>query len=248
MSTPETIKTQLRNLISNANAITRKQDSDITQAVNSLISGYGTGDSTEAAKEEQEKAVTITENGTTEVTPDSGKTLSKVTVNVNVESGGAGDNEVLIGILDGSATDVVFPNGLKTIRSRACMYHASLTSIVFPSDLETIGTNAFSACSLLNSIVFGDSLYRIYGYAFENCTALTKLSLPSSLRIMDGACFNKCTALAEVRFNSTPTTINATAFNNCTALADIYVPWAEGEVANAPWGATNATIHYNTTN
>ena len=43
------------------------------------------------AKEEQEKTVDITENGTTEVLPDEGKALSKVTVNVNVESsGGAG--------------------------------------------------------------------------------------------------------------------------------------------------------------
>ena len=36
------------------------------------------------SKEEQEKTVTITENGTTEVLPDSGKVLSKVTVTANV--------------------------------------------------------------------------------------------------------------------------------------------------------------------
>lgn len=35
-------------------------------------------------KPTQEKAVTITENGTTEVLPDDGKALSKVTVTVNV--------------------------------------------------------------------------------------------------------------------------------------------------------------------
>ena len=35
-------------------------------------------------KEEQEKSVEITENGTTEVLPDDGKALSKVTVTVNV--------------------------------------------------------------------------------------------------------------------------------------------------------------------
>ncbi|MBQ2397761.1 MAG: BspA family leucine-rich repeat surface protein, partial [Bacteroidales bacterium] len=39
---------------------------------------------TGSGKEEQEKSVTITENGTTEVTPDEGKTLSKVTVETNV--------------------------------------------------------------------------------------------------------------------------------------------------------------------
>lgn len=39
-------------------------------------------------KEEQTKTVDITENGSIEVIPDAGKTFSKVTVNVNVESGG----------------------------------------------------------------------------------------------------------------------------------------------------------------
>lgn len=40
------------------------------------------------AKEEQTKTVDITKNGTTEVLPDEGKTLSKVTVNVNVATSG----------------------------------------------------------------------------------------------------------------------------------------------------------------
>jgi len=41
-----------------------------------------------SSKEEQEKSVTITTNGTTEVTPDNDKTLSKVTAVVNVPSSG----------------------------------------------------------------------------------------------------------------------------------------------------------------
>ena len=40
------------------------------------------------AKEEQEKTVNITENGTTEVSPDENKVFSKVTVKVDVPSGG----------------------------------------------------------------------------------------------------------------------------------------------------------------
>ena len=44
------------------------------------------------AKEEQEKTITITENGTTEILPDENKALSKVTVVTDVSSGGASLN------------------------------------------------------------------------------------------------------------------------------------------------------------
>lgn len=54
-------------------------------------------------------------------------------------------------------------------------------------------------------------------------------------------------SVTQIIINSTPSSINANAFRRANALTDIYVPWSEGEVANAPWGATNATIHYNTT-
>ena len=55
--------------------------------------GYSEGYSqglADGTKEEQEKYVKITENGTTEILPDENKVLSKVTVDVNVESGGNG--------------------------------------------------------------------------------------------------------------------------------------------------------------
>ena len=50
------------------------------------ISGIPSG----IAKEEQEKTVTITANGTVEITPDAGKTLSKATAVVNVPTSGGG--------------------------------------------------------------------------------------------------------------------------------------------------------------
>jgi hypothetical protein len=54
----------------------------------------------DTSKEEQEKTVDIIENGITEILPDENKTLSKVTVNVDVES--SGGTEEIENIIDQS--------------------------------------------------------------------------------------------------------------------------------------------------
>lgn len=70
MSTFQTVKSQLQTLVDNANAVTGKNDANVTDAQASLIDGYAVL---------QEK--TVTQNGV--VTPDFNfNGLSKVTVNV----------------------------------------------------------------------------------------------------------------------------------------------------------------------
>lgn len=89
-----------------------------------------------------------------------------------------------------------------------------------------------------------DNLYGIALGGLAGLTALTSFTIPANcVEIMDKA-FSGDTALASVTFRGTPSFISNLAFQGLTALADIYVPWANGEVEGAPWGATNATIHY----
>ena len=59
--------------------------------------------------------------------------------------------------------------------------------------------------------------------------------------------FRDCTGLKQITFRSTVTSISTSAFSGCSNLTVINAPWAEGAVAGAPWGATNATINYNYT-
>lgn len=68
MSTPETIKAQLRLLLNNANEVTQAEDTTLTEANESLIAGYGQsggGSSSQAVLRE----LTVQENGVYE--PDS---------------------------------------------------------------------------------------------------------------------------------------------------------------------------------
>ena len=83
--------------------------------------------------------------------------------------------------------------------------------------------------------------------AFYDCTLLALTSLPSDITSIGKSAFNNCTGLTSITFEGTPTSINSSSFSNCSNLTTINVPWSEGAVSGAPWGATNATINYNYT-
>lgn len=89
-----------------------------------------------------------------------------------------------------------------------------------------------------------DNLYSLGIGSMAGLTALTSFTIPTNCVIIEDKAFNGDTSLTSVTFVGQPTSIHPTAFQGCTALTDMYVPWAEGAVKGAPWGATSATIHY----
>jgi hypothetical protein len=179
----------------------------------------------------------ITENGTHDVT-------AYASVAVNVPTGGGADENVLTALIDRTVTEIEVPSGTKTIGANTFMNCTKLVNISLPNGLTSIGSSAFQACTSLGAISLPDSVTSIGGNAFMGCSKLTLPHLPSDLTSVGTTAFRTCTALESITFHSTPT-VGANAFFGCSKLKNIYVPWAEGEVANAPWGATNATIHYN---
>ena len=185
-----------------------------------------------------------------------------------IETGGTTDTNTIKGIIDRSITSLVIPDGVTTIGNSALGYCKSLTSVTLPDGVTTIGKFAFCWCNSLPSINLPNSLTSIDTSAFMYCTKLASVKLPEGLTTIGDSAFEKSGLtsitvpssvttikynafgscdLISVKFKGTPTSIHSTAFNGCTNLTTINVPWAEGEVANAPWGATNATINYNYT-
>lgn len=106
---------------------------------------------------------------------------------------------------------------------------------------------AFYYCTSLAHVSLPEGLMSIGTAAFYNCTSLALTSLPESLTHIEQYAFRNCTSLTSITFKGTPTTIGSAAFNGCANLTDIKVPWSEGAVSGAPWGATKATITYNYT-
>lgn len=102
----------------------------------------------------------------------------------------------------------------------------------------------FSDCSKLTSIELSSGIMSIENSAFAHCTNLALTELPSGITSIGSLAFIYCTKLTSIRFLGTPTSIDDSAFLACTNLTSIKVPWSEGAVKNAPWGADNATIEY----
>lgn len=124
-------------------------------------------------------------------------------------------------------------------------FHVKMEDVYLPSGLLAL-SGTFQNCSSLKNI-YGDlSMIASLGNSFTKCVSLTEIPYMPNITYFGANCFQGCTGLTRAKIYSKPTTMMATTFNGCTNIKDIYVPWSEGEVANAPWGATNATIHYNT--
>jgi hypothetical protein len=136
-----------------------------------------------------------------------------------------------------------FPS-LKYIDHHAFDGCSNLTNIELSDGVTNINAGAFNQCKNLVLTKLPENLEFIQD-AFSNCEKLAITHIPKTVRTIMHNAFYGCTSLTSVTFKGTPSVMGYSPFNNCTNLTTINVPWAEGEVANAPWGATNATINYN---
>ena len=142
---------------------------------------------------------------------------------------------------------ISLPSGLTEIESSAFANCKNLALTSLPSSITKINSETFSGCTNLALTSLPSGITEISSNAFYNCTKLALTSLPSGLKSIGSNAFKNCTGLTSLTFEGKPTSITNTAFNACTNLTTINVPWAEGQVSRAPWGATNATINYNYT-
>ena len=118
-----------------------------------------------------------------------------------------------------------------------------------PYGITSIGREAFYGCSNLALTSFPDSITSIGQWAFRDCTLLpSTIVLPSSLTIFNSGVF-KGVNVTTITFTRKLTSVmsDMLSISDYPNLTTINVPWSQGEVNYAPWGAKNATINYNYT-
>lgn len=108
------------------------------------------------------------------------------------------------------------------------------------------GTSTATLC-LLDSIEFANAITSIGAYAFYGQERLILSEIPAEVKTIGDYALSCLKDLTTLTFKGTPESIGSNVFTGNFSLTTINVPWAEGAVEGAPWGAKNATINYNYT-
>lgn len=98
----------------------------------------------------------------------------------------------------GSGGDVVIPDGVTAIGTRAFSSCKNLTSIIIPDSVTVIGREAFWYCSSLSSITIPNSVTSIGNLAFLGCTKLTSINIPNRVLSIGDYAFEKCDKLTSI--------------------------------------------------
>lgn len=131
----------------------------------------------------QEKSVTITENGTTEVLADHGYDgLAKVSIEVNVQDSRLlnaikGLNSYNTSNYPFELTEDMFDENITQIYKYKYAYNKNITKVEIPNGITNIGENAFYGCSSLTSIIIPNSVTSIGSTVFQSCNSLQRVDI-----------------------------------------------------------------------
>ena len=164
-----------------------------------------------------------------------------------ISGGGGASYDISADCLEGTTVNPVLDPSATSIRAYMFYEYTNLALTSLPSGLTSIGSNAFFQCYNLAITSLPSGLTSIGSDAFYECHNLALTAIPSKVTSIGIDAFHECVSIESITFEGKPDSIATSAFTKCTNLLIINVPWAEGAVANAPWGATNATINYDYT-
>lgn len=159
-------------------------------------------------------------------------------------------------------TSITIGDGVTSIGDRAFQNCRNLTSVHITDIAKWCAIQIYTYSDYSHPLYYAHNLYlnenlitnleipngvtEIKAVAFRYCTSFTSVTIPNSVTSIGGNAFSNCTNLTSIRIGNGISSIANYAFSLSSKLTDIYIDKAEGEVTGAPWGATNATIHWNT--
>lgn len=124
----------------------------------------------------------------------------------------------------GTNSDVVLPNGVKSIGRSAFYNNDAITEITITEGVAVIEKGAFEKCANLKHVNLPKTLIKIEDRAFESCVNLEAIVIPDSVIEFGKAVFHACKQLKDVTLSKKLKTCGEQVFWECTSLEEIVLP------------------------
>ncbi len=120
--------------------------------------------------------------------------------------------------IEADVTNVVIPDSVHTIETKAFYALDSLLRIDIPDTVTSIGENAFAWCSSLAEVKIGNGITEIPDYCFNSCPSLVSVEMPDTIARIGLRAFSYCSMLTELTLSASVAEIGNRAFVDCTVL------------------------------
>ena len=132
----------------------------------------------------------------------------------------------------GEGVDVVIPDSVTEIGSKAFYDHRGLISVHIPSSVKKIGNDAFGCCSNLTTVNIPEGIMGISKYVFAFCYGLKTINIPAGVKKIGEGAFSSCSSLESIVIPDSVKTIEDHAFQGCKNLANITVPESVSQIGD----------------
>ena len=119
-------------------------------------------------------------------------------------------------------TDIVLPEGLKTIGKEA-FRSCPITGITVPDTVEYVGENAFTGSNIEKAVI-EPGVKEIKDEAFYGCSELTKVTIGDGIEKIGESAFSGNSSLTDVTIGEGLKELQSYSFANCKFLKKIDLP------------------------
>lgn len=129
----------------------------------------------------------------------------------------------------GTKPDIIIPNKIgdytiTTIGEYAFQKSTVITDVIIPEGIKTISTLAFSNCYYLKSVVIPSTVTYIGTYAFQYCDSLTQVTMFNGVKTVDSGAFRDSDNLTSFIFPDSVTALGEKIFLDCDRLQTVVLP------------------------
>lgn len=117
--------------------------------------------------------------------------------------------------------EVILPNTLTSIKTKAFYNCAFLESIEIPSSVTELRASCFEECSNLNTVKLNEGLIDIRANVFKADKKLVNVELPTTLEYLGAGVFSYCSSLTKITIPNKVIEINGNTFEYCSSLTTV---------------------------